>query len=68
VITDITPDAKALDCLAEVQHCWHIVKSGTSADRQLAVFAMHEECEGRAHALSAVTDWIAAASLHEGPG
>jgi glutamate---cysteine ligase / carboxylate-amine ligase len=67
VIADITPDAKALDCLAEVQHCWHIVKSGTSADRQLAVFAMHEKCEGRARALSAVTDWIAAASLHAGP-
>jgi glutamate---cysteine ligase / carboxylate-amine ligase len=68
VIADITPDAEALDCLAEVQHCWQIVKSGTSADRQLAVFAMHEKCEGRARALSAVTDWIAAASLHAGPG
>jgi glutamate---cysteine ligase / carboxylate-amine ligase len=68
VIADITPDAKALDCMTEVEHCWQIVKSGTSADRQLAVFAMHEKCEGRARALSAVTDWIAAASLHEGAG
>jgi glutamate---cysteine ligase / carboxylate-amine ligase len=63
VIADVTPDAEALDCMAEIDRCWQIAGSGTSADMQLSVFAAHEKHGGRLRALSAVTDWIAAASL-----
>jgi glutamate---cysteine ligase / carboxylate-amine ligase len=34
----IAEDAEALGCTAEVAHARHIVKEGTSADRQLARF------------------------------
>jgi glutamate---cysteine ligase / carboxylate-amine ligase len=59
----------ALGCMAEIEHCRMIVGSGTSADVQLAVFEAHKNGDGNgdgnngAHALSAVTDWIATATL-----
>ena len=63
VIEEVTPHAEALDCRAEIDHCRIIVGSGTSADAQLAVFDAHQKGESRAHALDAVTDWIATATL-----
>jgi carboxylate-amine ligase len=63
VIEDVTPHAVALDCMREIDRCRTIVGSGTSADTQLAIFEAHQKGEDRVHALSAVTDWIASATL-----
>jgi hypothetical protein len=46
-----------------VRRCRAIVGGGTSADAQLAVYAAHEKKEGARQALSAVKDWLAAATL-----
>jgi hypothetical protein len=46
-----------------MERCAIIVGSGTSADTQMAVYDQHGPAEGRAKALSAVTDWIAEATL-----
>ena len=43
VIADTAADAAALGCAAEIDRCRAIVGSGTSADAQLAVFALHKE-------------------------
>jgi len=63
VIEETAWDGEALGCLAELQRCRGIVDSGTSADAQLAVFEAHGKTGSDAHALRAVTDWIAAATL-----
>jgi glutamate---cysteine ligase / carboxylate-amine ligase len=62
LIEEIAPDAAALGCVSELRHCRAIVGAGTSADSQLAVFERHRH-NSPAHALRAVTDWIAAATL-----
>lgn len=70
VLDDVAEDADALGCAAEICRCREIVRSGTSADAQLAVFeanltgdadAHHEEAQDAA--LRAVTEWIAEATL-----
>jgi carboxylate-amine ligase len=63
LIEDIAPDAEALGCLSELRRCRTIVAAGTSADAQLAVFEAHCRTGDPAHALQAVTDWIATATL-----
>jgi glutamate---cysteine ligase / carboxylate-amine ligase len=63
MIGDIAADIAALGCGAEINRCRAIVDSGTSADAQLAVFAMRREGESRDAALRAVSEWIAAATL-----
>jgi carboxylate-amine ligase len=63
LIEDIAPDAEALGCLPELRRCRTIAGAGTSADTQLAVFEAHARTASPAHALQAVTDWIAAATL-----
>jgi carboxylate-amine ligase len=63
LIEDIAPDAEALGCLPELRRCRTIVGAGTSADTQMAVFEAHARGGSPAHALQAVTDWIAAATL-----
>jgi carboxylate-amine ligase len=63
VINDIAPDAAVLGCLRELMHCRTIVRGGTSADTQLAVFATHAQGGDATRGLRAVTDWIAAATL-----
>ena len=64
VLEDVRHDAEVLDCLDEVEHCRSIVGSGTSADRQLAVFEKAQgSSDDRTHALRAVTDWLAEATL-----
>ncbi|HJS85143.1 MAG TPA: carboxylate-amine ligase [Acetobacteraceae bacterium] len=61
-------DADALGCRGEVAASRAIVAEGTSADRQLAVFA---EARGRGlaerDALGAVVDWLATATGGSGP-
>ena len=59
----VTPHAVALGCMGEIDRCRTIVGSGTSADTQLAIFEACQKDESRVHALSAVTDWIASATL-----
>jgi carboxylate-amine ligase len=63
VIAETMRDAEALGCVAELRRCQSIVDWGTSADAQLAVFEAHGRAGSEAHALRAVTDWIAAATL-----
>jgi carboxylate-amine ligase len=63
VIGDTAADAAALGCGAEINRCRAIVDSGTSADAQLAVFALHKEGKSRDVALRAVSEWIAEATL-----
>ena len=63
VIDETAEDAKALGCFNEMARCRTIVGAGTSADAQLAVYEQHGKTEDRDHALQAVTDWIAVATL-----
>jgi carboxylate-amine ligase len=63
VLSDVASDAEALGCSTHVARCRAIVGAGTSADAQLAVFQAHEKNESRERALSAVNDWLAAATL-----
>jgi carboxylate-amine ligase len=63
VVEETSPDAEALDCLEQLQRCRTIVGSGTSADAQIAVYEKTGLAGGRARALSAVTDWLAATTL-----
>jgi carboxylate-amine ligase len=63
VIDDTAPDAAVLGCTAEINRCRAIVGSGTSADAQLAIYALHREKGSRDAALRAVSEWIAAATL-----
>ncbi len=64
LIATLTEDAEALGCTAEVQLAAGIAKTGTSADRQLAVFAeAQSRGTGKDEALAAVVDWIAKATV-----
>ena len=63
VLEETAADAEALGCRPEMERCRTIVGAGTSADAQMAVFEAHGKKEGRAEALSAVTDWLAIATL-----
>ncbi len=63
VIEETAEDADALNCLSEMSRCRTIVGAGTSADAQIAVFETHGKKEDRVHALQAVKDWLAIATL-----
>ena len=64
VLEDVQRDAEILGCVNEIEHCRSIVGSGTSADTQLAVFERAQgHSDDRTHALRAVTDWLAEATL-----
>jgi len=64
VLEDVHRDAEVLGCVNEIEHCRSIVGSGTSADTQLAVFEKAQgHSDDRTHALRAVTDWLAEATL-----
>ena len=58
----IAPDAEALECGDHVLHCRTIVRSGSSADAQLRMFAQENGADEHGH-LDAVLRWIAASSL-----
>lgn len=56
----VAPDALALDCQAELAHLRTIVRRGTSAHAQLALYrAERNRCRTREEALSSVVDWLA---------
>ena len=60
VLSQVEADAAALGCETELSWLRKLASEGTSADRQLAVFAA---AEGDARqALSATVDWIASAT------
>lgn len=63
VIDETAEDADALGCLSEMNRCRTIVGAGTSADAQIAVYEAHQKKTDRAHALQAVKDWLAVATL-----
>ncbi len=60
ILDDIANDADALGCAPEVARTREIITDGTSADRQLAIFA-ESQANGAssATALAAVVDWMA---------
>ncbi|WP_182178108.1 carboxylate-amine ligase [Methylobacterium radiotolerans] len=72
LLADIAEDADALGCGAACAHASRIVAEGTSADRQMAVFAAARRSGARERAaLSAVVDHLAAetaAGSKSGPG
>ena len=57
-------DADALGCQAELRHSRGIAVTGTSAERQRAVFSARGDEPGQA--LAAVVDWIASATAGVG--
>jgi carboxylate-amine ligase len=58
VIALAAEDARALCCVAEIEHCRAIAAEGTSADRQLALYAEHEPGEGAEAALDHAIRWL----------
>ena len=69
VIALIAEDAEALGCVSEVESARRILREGTSADRQIALFekARRGDTSNR-QALDAVVDWLAETSLGKGDG
>jgi carboxylate-amine ligase len=64
LIDQLREDARALGCEQEVASARAILKQGTSADVQIAVYREAEHRTGsRAEALQAVTGWLAEATL-----
>lgn len=59
ILTLIKEDAEALDCVGEIKHARTILRRGTSAHRQLAVYHREMDKGGdRHHALRKVVDWL----------
>jgi carboxylate-amine ligase len=59
ILTLVAPDAAAFGCQDEVAATRRIVQDGTSADRQLAVFARARAAGAEpGEALAAVVDWL----------
>jgi carboxylate-amine ligase len=64
ILALVDQDARHFGCLAEVSHAREILSRGTSADRQLAVFARALATgAARAEALAAVVDWLIAETV-----
>jgi carboxylate-amine ligase len=60
----IAEDAEALDCVEEVYHCRKILRRGTSADRQIAVYTkVRDEGADKCEALRAVVDSLLAETV-----
>jgi len=60
VLDFIAEDIEALGCAAEIRHLHRIAADGTSADRQVAIFAKAREAgRRRLTALKEVVDWAA---------
>jgi carboxylate-amine ligase len=62
----IGPDAEALGCLDDVNHCRKLVSEGSSADAQLRIFAQESAVTG-AGSLEGVLRWIAATTIQQRP-
>ena len=64
----LAEDVAALGAAAEFEHLWHILQTGTSAHRQLAIYRERRSSgASRSEALQAVVDWLAKASVPEAP-
>lgn len=64
LIAEIADDAKALGCWEAVSYARDIVKNGTSADVQIAVYREAEHRTGsRGQAFQAVKSWLVEATL-----
>ena len=64
ILALIDQDARHFGCLAEVSHAREILARGTSAHRQLAVFAEAQAVgASRIEALAAVVDWLIAETV-----
>jgi glutamate---cysteine ligase / carboxylate-amine ligase len=61
VLALVAEDAQALDCVTEVMDTRRIIRDGTSADMQLAVYEeAYARTRDRGLALAGVVDWLAA--------
>ncbi len=61
LLETIRIDAQELDCVREVEHARDILKRGTSADQQLAIYKdVRDNGGSRDDALNAVVDWLLA--------
>ncbi len=59
IIALVRPDAEALGCVAEVEHAREIVRRGTSAHRQVAIYeAARQRGATEREALAAIVDWL----------
>ncbi len=60
----LAEDVAALGVEAEFDHLWHILQTGTSAHRQMAIYReSRAQGASRSEALQAVVDWLAQASV-----
>ena len=60
----LAEDVTALGVEAEFDHLWHILQTGTSAHRQMAIYReSRAQGASRSEALQAVVDWLAEASV-----
>jgi glutamate---cysteine ligase / carboxylate-amine ligase len=63
VLASIAEDADVLGCKAEIEEARQIASRGTSADRQLAIFAERRgRAQGMNEASAAVVDWLVGAT------
>ena len=68
ILTEVAEDAEELGCSAEVARARQIVAEGTSADRQLAVFALAKSGGAPpSAALAAVIDWMTETTIAPPP-
>ncbi len=63
VLFDIRDDLGALGCAEQAAGCREIFRTGTSADRQIAIFEANGGENDRGRALLAVLEWIARESV-----
>jgi glutamate---cysteine ligase / carboxylate-amine ligase len=61
-LATVGPDAEALECVDDVNHCRKIVQDGSSADAQLRIFA-HQMTANGAGALNSVLRWVAETTI-----
>jgi carboxylate-amine ligase len=65
LIAQVEEDARALGCADEAASARSILKQGTSADVQIAVYRSAEQRTGsRSKAFDAVKSWLAEATMH----
>lgn len=65
LLATIRTDAEELDCVAEVEHAREILRRGTSADQQLAIYkGVRDNGGDHDEALQAVIDWLLANTEH----
>ncbi|MDC8014663.1 carboxylate-amine ligase [Tahibacter soli] len=64
LVAILAPEAASFDCEREIAHLTHIVRRGSSAHEQLAVYrARRDAGDSRLLALQHVVDWLIAATL-----